>query len=128
MMKEVEIKMRFDLDNVEDQNKLSKIIDIYKADDMPASIALKTGQQFDGTASVAVPAWQPAPATVPATAPATAPAQTSQLTLEELRSLMATKQDYRPALKAKLTELGAANLRALSPDKYQEFYNFMQTL
>lgn len=118
-MKEVEVKMRFDLGNEKEREMFRKIMEIYEADDMPAAVTLQHASGQSKKADVPAPSETKAPA---------AEAQASGLTLEELRAIMATKQDHRSALKAKLTELGAVNLRALSPDKYQEFYNFMQTL
>ena len=125
-MKEVEIKLRFDLENGKERDKFQRIIDIYGADDMPAAVTL---QPAKGHAKAEE---KPAKMAKPASVPAPAQEQENEdtdLTLEELRAMMATKQDeHRSELKAKLTELGANNLRSLPAEKYQEFYEFMQNL
>lgn len=121
---ELEVKMFFDMTDADDARKFREIMAIYAPEDdaQPASApAPKRTVAAKPT---------PAPAPAPAEQAEQAPAQVSSsgLTLADLRSLMAEKQEHRSALKAKLTELGAPNLKALAEDKYQEFHDFMKTL
>jgi hypothetical protein len=46
--------------------------------------------------------------------------------IKTIRDLISEKvKTHRDAIKPKLTELGAANVTALDPAKYQEFYDFL---
>ena len=72
----------------------------------------------------------PAPAPAPAPAPKPAPAPASgEVTITDLRALLATKvENHRPEIKAKLTELGAANVTTLDPQKYGAFKDYLNSL
>ena len=66
----------------------------------------------------------------PAPAPKPAPAPTScEVNITDLRALLATKvENHRPEIKAKLTELGAANVTTLDPQKYGAFKDYLNSL
>ena len=77
-------------------------------------------------APVAAPAPAPA-APAPATAPATA--APADVTIEDVRKVLASKvANHRAEIKAKLEELGAPSVTKLDPEKYPEMLNFLNTL
>lgn len=64
-----------------------------------------------------------------ATKTETAQKTTSAISIEEVRKLLASKvNDHRSAIKAKLTELGAANVTTLAEEKYDVFYSYLKSL
>ena len=98
-----------------------------------------------------------APATVPATAPATAKpatakpatakpatakpatakpatvapaaAPTASKNIEDVRKMLAQKvNEHRDVIKQKLDEFGAPSVTKLDPSKYDEMYNFLESL
>lgn len=73
------------------------------------------------------------PATVPATAkpttaaPAAAPAASKNI--EDVRKMLAQKvNEHRDVIKQKLNEFGAPSVTKLDPSKYDEMYNFLESL
>ena len=51
------------------------------------------------------------------------------VTIEEVRAALASKvNDHRDSIKAKLDELGAPSVTKLDPSKYEEMYNFLNSL
>lgn len=96
----------------------------------------------------AKPAPQPAPAPAPKPqAPAAAPAQTQSTaepapsahaapaassaskSIEDVRGMLAKKvNEHRDVIKQKLNELGAPSVTKLDPAKYDEMYNFLESL
>jgi len=53
----------------------------------------------------------------------------STITIESVRAVFATKvNDHREAIKNKLNELGAPSVTKLDPSKYQEMYDFLNSL
>lgn len=79
------------------------------------------------------PAAAPAP-TKPAAAPAPgAPAaqaaSSASKSIEDVRKMLAQKvNEHRDAIKQKLNELGAPSVTKLDPSKYDEMYNFLESL
>lgn len=50
-------------------------------------------------------------------------------TIEEVREMLTKKvNEHREAIKQKLTELGAPSVTKLDPSKYDELYNFLNSL
>ena len=84
----------------------------------------------------AAPATAPAtakPATAPSTAkPATAPATAkpaASKNIEDVRKMLAQKvNEHRDVIKQKLDEFGAPSVTKLDPSKYDEMYNFLESL
>ena len=96
----------------------------------------------------AKPAPQPAPAPAPKPqAPAAAPAPTKPVatpapgapaaqaassaskSIEDVRGMLAKKvNEHRDVIKQKLNELGAPSVTKLDPAKYDEMYNFLESL
>lgn len=96
----------------------------------------------------AKPAPQPAPAPAPKPqAPAAAPAPTKPVatpapgapaaqaassaskSIEDVRAMLAKKvNEHRDVIKQKLNELGAPSVTKLDPAKYDEVFNFLESL
>lgn len=99
-------------------------------------------------AAPAKPASQPAPAPAPKPqAPAAAPAPTkpaatpapgapaaqaassASKSIEDVRAMLAKKvNEHRDVIKQKLNELGAPSVTKLDPTKYDEMFNFLESL
>lgn len=80
-----------------------------------------------------VPAAAPAPTKPAATpapgAPAAQTASSASKSVEAIRALLAKKvNEHRDAIKQKLNELGAPSVTKLDPAKYDEMYNFLESL
>lgn len=68
------------------------------------------------------------PATVAAPA-AQAPAAKTELTINDVRSVVASKAAaHRSEIKSKLAELGAQNVTTLDPSNYQVFVDYLNSL
>lgn len=84
--------------------------------------------------AIAAPAQaQKSAATVPATAkPATvapAAAPVASKNIEDVRKMLAQKvNEHRDVIKQKLDEFGAPSVTKLDPSKYDEMYNFLESL
>lgn len=96
----------------------------------------------------AKPAQKPTPTPAPKpTAPAAAPAQTkpaatpapsapvaqavssASKSIEDVRKMLAQKvNEHRDVIKQKLNEFGAPSVTKLDPSKYDEMYNFLESL
>lgn len=72
------------------------------------------------------PAEQPKPT---AAAPASVASTQSSITIDGLRELAMTKMNaHRVEIKQKLTELGTPSITKLDATKYQEMYDFLNSL
>ena len=85
------------------------------------------------TQSAAEPAAEPAssaPAAEPASsAPAAEPASSASKSIEDVRGMLAKKvNEHRDIIKQKLNDLGAPSVTKLDPAKYDEMYNFLESL
>lgn len=57
------------------------------------------------------------------------PTAEKTISIEDVRGALTAKiNDHRETIKAKLTELGAKSVTTLEPSKYQEMYNFLNSL
>lgn len=79
------------------------------------------------------PAAAPAPTKPAATpapgAPAAQAASSASKSIEDVRKMLAQKvNEHRDAIKQKLNELGAPSVTKLDPSKYDEMYNFLESL
>ena len=86
-------------------------------------------------ASVSKPApttpAKPAPAkpTPQPAAPAAPAASSASKSIEDVRGMLAKKvNEHRDVIKQKLNELGAPSVTKLDPAKYDEMYNFLESL
>lgn len=83
-------------------------------------------------AQVAASVSKPAP-TTPAkpapSAPAAPAASSASKSIEDVRGMLAKKvNEHRDVIKQKLNELGAPSVTKLDPAKYDEMYNFLESL
>lgn len=79
------------------------------------------------------PAAAPAPTKSAATpapgAPAAQAVSSASKNIEDVRKMLAQKvNEHRDVIKQKLNELGAPSVTKLDPSKYDEMYNFLDTL
>lgn len=77
------------------------------------------------------PAPAPAPAAPKTEKPAivAAPAAKTELTINDVRSVVASKAaTHRNEIKSKLAELGAQNVTTLDPSNYQVFVDYLKSL
>lgn len=111
-----------------------------------ATVTATTQAQKPAPAAPVKPASQPAPAQAPkpqAAAPApTKPAATpapgapaaqaassASKSIEDVRKALAQKvNEYRDVIKQKLNRFGASSVTKLDPSKYDEMYNFLESL
>ena len=69
-------------------------------------------------------AAEPAPS-----APAAPAASSASKSIEDVRRMLAKKvNEHRDVIKQKLNELGAPSVTKLDPAKYDEMYNFLESL
>jgi hypothetical protein len=69
-------------------------------------------------------AAEPAPS-----APAALAASSASKSIEDVRGMLAKKvNEHRDVIKQKLNELGAPSVTKLDPAKYDEMYNFLESL
>ena len=62
-------------------------------------------------------------------APAPVPAAKAELTINDVRSIVASKAaTHRNEIKSKLVELGAQNVTTLDPSNYQVFVDYLKSL
>lgn len=113
-----------------------------------AIVTATTQTQKPASAAPAKPVSQPAPAQAPKPqAPAAAPAPTkpaatpapgapaaqaassASKSIEDVRKMLAQKvNEHRDVIKQKLNEFGAPSVTKLDPSKYDEMYNFLESL
>ena len=62
-------------------------------------------------------------------APAAQAASSASKSIEDVRKMLAQKvNEHRDVIKQKLNELGASSVTKLNPSKYDEMYNFLESL
>ena len=62
-------------------------------------------------------------------APAAQVASSASKSIEDVRGMLAKKvNEHRDVIKQKLNELGAPSVTKLDPAKYDEMYNFLESL
>lgn len=95
----------------------------------PAAPAVVPAQAPKPQAPAAAPA-QTKPAATPAPgAPATQAASSASKSIEDVRKMLAQKvNEHRDVIKQKLNEFGAPSVTKLDPSKYDEMYNFLESL
>lgn len=113
-----------------------------------AAISASQAKSAATPAAPVKPASQPAPAQAPKPqAPAAAPAPTkpaatpapgapavpaassASKSIEDVRGMLAKKvNEHRDVIKQKLSELGTPSVTKLDPAKYDEMYNFLESL
>lgn len=102
----------------------------------PAAPASKPAPTAPAKPAPAKPTPQPAapaqtnPAAAPAPgAPAAQAASSASKSIEDVRAMLAKKvNEHRDVIKQKLNELGAPSVTKLDPAKYDEMFNFLESL
>lgn len=88
----------------------------------PAAPASKPAPTTPAKPAPAKPTSQPA-------APAAPAASSASKSIEDVRGMLAKKvNEHRDVIKQKLNELGAPSITKLDPAKYDEMYNFLESL
>lgn len=115
----VEIKFEANLGETQDLEMVRKICQVIGAN----PVTVKTTD-----VKKSVPAQD---VEKPAPAPAPAPKKTEEpaVSIQDIRTLLASKVDiHRETIRAKLTELGAKNVTGLDARNYDVFYEFLKDL
>lgn len=102
----------------------------------PAAPAFKPAPTAPAKPAPAKPTPQPAApaqtqsAAKPApSAPAAPAASSASKSIEDVRAMLAKKvNEHRDVIKQKLNELGAPSVTKLDPAKYDEMFNFLESL
>ncbi len=96
------------------------------------AIGVPSGAQVAASVSKPAPAApaQTQSAAEPApSAPAAPAASSASKSIEDVRGMLAKKvNEHRDVIKQKLNELGAPSVTKLDPAKYDEIYNFLESL
>ena len=96
--------------------------------EVSVNLSESTQQFIASIFSKSISALQPAPAKPVISAPQPAPVSTS-VTIEDVRKMLAQKvNEHRDTIKQKLNEFGAPSVTKLDPAKYNEMYNFLNSL
>ena len=81
------------------------------------------------TTQPAAPAQTQSAAKPAPSAPAAPAASSASKNIEDVRGMLAEKvNEHRDKIKQKLNELGAPSVTKLDPAKYDEMYNFLESL
>lgn len=81
------------------------------------------------TSQPAAPAQTQSAAEPAPSAPAAPAASSASKSVEDVRAMLAKKvNEHRDVIKQKLNELGAPSVTKLDPAKYDEMYNFLESL
>lgn len=77
----------------------------------------------------ATPANTEPAASIAPSAPVAPAVSSASKTIEDVRKALSKKvNDHRDAIKKKLDELGAPSVTKMDPSKYDEMYNFLESL
>lgn len=95
----------------------------------PAPAALAKPAPAKPTPQPAAPAQTQSAAEPAPSAPAAPAASSASKSIEDVRRMLAKKvNEHRDVIKQKLNELGAPSVTKLDPAKYDEMYNFLESL
>lgn len=95
----------------------------------PAPAALAKPAPAKPTPQPAAPAQTQSAAEPAPSAPAAPAASSASKSIEDVRGMLVKKvNEHRDVIKQKLNELGAPSVTKLDPAKYDEMYNFLESL
>lgn len=95
----------------------------------PAPTALAKPAPAKPTPQPAAPAQTQSAAEPAPSAPAAPAASSASKSIEDVRAMLAKKvNEHRDVIKQKLNELGAPSVTKLDPAKYDEMFNFLESL
>lgn len=93
------------------------------------SVNLSENTQKFLTSLFAAPAQTQSAAKPAPSVPAAPAASSASKSIEDVRGMLAEKvNEHRDVIKQKLNELGAPSVTKLDPAKYDEMYNFLESL
>lgn len=99
---------------------------------VPSGAQVAASVSKPASAALAKPApakSTPKPAPSAPAAPAAPAASSASKNIEDVRGMLAKKvNEHRDIIKQKLNELGAPSVTKLDPAKYDEMYNFLESL
>lgn len=100
--------------------------DFAQANKKPASVKPAPAKP---TSQPAAPVQTQSAAEPAPSAPAAPAASSASKSIEDVRGMLAKKvNEHRDVIKQKLNELGAPSVTKLDPAKYDEMYNFLESL
>lgn len=95
----------------------------------PAPAAPAKPAPVKPTPQPAAPAQTQSAAKPAPSAPAAPAASSASKSIEDVRAMLAKKvNEHRDVIKQKLSELGAPSVTKLDPAKYDEMFNFLESL
>jgi hypothetical protein len=95
----------------------------------PAAPAQTQSAAEPAPSAPAAPAQTQSAAEPAPSAPAAPAASSASKSIEDVRGMLAKKvNEHRDVIKQKLNELGAPSVTKLDPAKYDEMYNFLESL
>ena len=95
----------------------------------PAPAALAKPAPAKPTPQPAAPAQTQSAAEPAPSAPVAPAASSASKSIEDVRGMLAKKvNEHRDVIKQKLNQLGAPSVTKLDPAKYDEMYNFLESL
>jgi len=113
------------------QNFIKSLFGNAIAPSAPAAPAAKPAPAAPAkpTTQPAAPAQTQSAAKPAPSAPAAPAASSASKSVEDVRGMLAEKvNEHRDEIKQKLNELGAPSVTKLDPAKYDEMYNFLESL
>lgn len=94
-----------------------------------AQVAASVSKPAPTTPAKPAPAQTQSAAEPAPSAPAAPAASSASKSIEDVRGMLAKKvNEHRDVIKQKLNELGAPSVTKLDPAKYDEMYNFLESL
>lgn len=111
------------------QNFIKSLFGNAIAPSAPAPTAPAKPAPAKPTPQPAAPAQTQSAAKPAPSAPAAPAASSANKSVEDVRAMLAKKvNEHRDVIKQKLNELGAPSVTKLDPAKYDEMYNFLESL
>lgn len=111
------------------QNFIKSLFGNAIAPSAPAPTAPAKPAPAKPTPQPAAPAQTQSAAKPAPSAPAAPAASSASKNIEDVRGMLAEKvNEHRDEIKQKLNELGAPSVTKLDPAKYDEMYNFLESL
>ena len=111
------------------QNFIKSLFGNAIAPSAPAPTAPAKPAPTKPTPQPAAPAQTQSAAEPAPSAPAAPAASSASKSIEDVRGMLAKRvNEHRDVIKQKLNELGAPSVTRLDPAKYDEMYNFLESL
>lgn len=111
------------------QNFIKSLFGNAIAPSAPAAPAAKPTPAAPAAPAKPAPAQTQSAAKPAPSAPAAPAASSASKNIEDVRGMLAEKvNEHRDEIKQKLNELGAPSVTKLDPAKYDEMYNFLESL